>query len=135
MLKRIEVFFFLSVVVHLGFLFGFVHGVAMGDRDRVEKPLTAKDVWSPRLERAESSRPLEIRFNEPAKHWTDAFPIGNGRLGAMVWGGVATETLNLNGKFTYAYTIPQNARLVRSIRRVSWDWWILWNQEVLEVGL
>lgn len=60
--------------------------------------LTDADIWSPSLgSTTESSKPLEIRFNEPAKHWTDALPIGNGRLGAMVWGGVVSETLNLNG--------------------------------------
>ena len=45
-----------------------------------------------------SSRSLKVVFTEPAKHWTDAAPIGNGRLGAMVWGGVDTETLQLNGE-------------------------------------
>lgn len=45
----------------------------------------------------ESDETLRIIFLEPAKHWTDALPIGNGRLGAMVWGGVSTETLQLNG--------------------------------------
>ncbi|KAG6736066.1 hypothetical protein POTOM_061239 [Populus tomentosa] len=44
----------------------------------------------------ENSRSLKITFNGPAKHWTDAIPIGNGRLGAMIWGGVALETLQLN---------------------------------------
>ncbi|KAL8129234.1 hypothetical protein V2J09_018389 [Rumex salicifolius] len=44
----------------------------------------------------ETSRPLKIAFKEPAKHWTDALPIGNGSLGAMVWGGVDSEILNLN---------------------------------------
>ena len=46
---------------------------------------------------AESSDPLKLTFNGSAKHWTDAIPIGNGRLGAMVWGGVDTEILQLNG--------------------------------------
>ncbi|KAG7030963.1 Alpha-L-fucosidase 2 [Cucurbita argyrosperma subsp. argyrosperma] len=45
---------------------------------------------------ADSSDPLKLTFNGPAKHWTDAIPIGNGRLGAMVWGGVDTEILQLN---------------------------------------
>ncbi|CAN1141342.1 Alpha-L-fucosidase 2 [Linum perenne] len=40
--------------------------------------------------------PLKVTFTSPAKEWTDAIPIGNGRLGAMVWGGVATETIHLN---------------------------------------
>lgn len=46
----------------------------------------------------EPSRPLKLVFTEPAKHWTDAAPIGNGRLGAMVWGNVPNETLQLNRK-------------------------------------
>ncbi|CAI0472114.1 unnamed protein product [Linum tenue] len=40
--------------------------------------------------------PLKLTFTAPAKYWTDAIPIGNGRLGAAVWGGVANETLQLN---------------------------------------
>uniref|UniRef100_A0A5K1C2P7 Glycosyl hydrolase family 95 N-terminal domain-containing protein n=1 Tax=Nymphaea colorata TaxID=210225 RepID=A0A5K1C2P7_9MAGN len=43
------------------------------------------------------SGPLKVVFLEPAKHWTDALPIGNGRLGAMVWGGIPIEILQLNG--------------------------------------
>ncbi|XP_061354482.1 alpha-L-fucosidase 2-like isoform X2 [Gastrolobium bilobum] len=39
---------------------------------------------------------LKIRFRDDAKHWTDALPIGNGRLGAMVWGGISSETIQLN---------------------------------------
>ena len=61
-----------------------------------------KDLWNPSSMEADggSSKPLKITFNGPAKHWTDALPIGNGRLGAMVWGGVASETLMLNGTRT-----------------------------------
>ncbi|KAM7263431.1 hypothetical protein ACFE04_001114 [Oxalis oulophora] len=43
-----------------------------------------------------SSELLRLNFSGPAKYFTDAIPIGNGRLGAMVWGGVSTETLQLN---------------------------------------
>lgn len=32
----------------------------------------------------------------PAERWLDAFPIGNGRIGAMVFGGVESERLALN---------------------------------------
>src|SRR5579863_5265850 len=46
---------------------------------------------------------LKLRYNSPASEWVDALPIGNGRLGAMVFGGGATapfdpakETLQLN---------------------------------------
>ena len=33
---------------------------------------------------------------EPAKQWEDALPVGNGRLGAMVYGGVGEERIQLN---------------------------------------
>ncbi|PNX95977.1 alpha-L-fucosidase 2-like protein, partial [Trifolium pratense] len=57
-----------------------------------------KDLWKPSLPNAddEPSRPLKVAFSEPAEYWTDAIPIGNGRLGAMIWGGVQSEALQLN---------------------------------------
>ncbi|ODT76583.1 MAG: alpha/beta hydrolase [Pelagibacterium sp. SCN 64-44] len=39
---------------------------------------------------------LQLWYREPAIEWTDALPIGNGRLGAMVFGGVGREELQLN---------------------------------------
>jgi alpha-L-fucosidase 2 len=35
-------------------------------------------------------------YDEPAAAWTSALPVGNGRLGAMVFGGVPRERLQLN---------------------------------------
>ncbi len=35
-------------------------------------------------------------YRQPATEWTDALPLGNGRLGAMVHGGVGREELQLN---------------------------------------
>jgi len=35
-------------------------------------------------------------LSQPAGRWLDAFPIGNGRLGAMVFGGTEIERLALN---------------------------------------
>jgi alpha-L-fucosidase 2 len=34
---------------------------------------------------------LCLGYTEPALAWTDALPVGNGSMGAMVFGGVATE--------------------------------------------
>ncbi|MFK7694382.1 glycosyl hydrolase family 95 catalytic domain-containing protein [Paenibacillus sp. HJGM_3] len=42
---------------------------------------------------ANMNRLLEER---PAGTWTEAFPLGNGRLGGMVFGGIQTERLQLN---------------------------------------
>ena len=35
-------------------------------------------------------------YDKPAEKWTDALPIGNGSLGAMVFGGLAEDRLQLN---------------------------------------
>jgi len=39
---------------------------------------------------------LKMYFNRPAADWNEALPVGNGRLGAMIFGGVASERLQLN---------------------------------------
>jgi len=35
-------------------------------------------------------------YRQPAKEWVEALPVGSGKLGAMVFGGVAAERLQLN---------------------------------------
>jgi alpha-L-fucosidase 2 len=40
--------------------------------------------------------PLRLWYREPAKDWNSALPIGNGRLGAMVFGGMFDERIQLN---------------------------------------
>ncbi|MGH7991414.1 MAG: glycoside hydrolase family 95 protein, partial [Limisphaerales bacterium] len=39
---------------------------------------------------------LRLWYRQPAQKWTDALPIGNGRLGAMVFGGVPNERIQFN---------------------------------------
>jgi alpha-L-fucosidase 2 len=39
---------------------------------------------------------LKLWYQKPAKVWTEALPVGNGRLGAMVFGGVKQELIQLN---------------------------------------
>ncbi|MDR2148507.1 MAG: glycoside hydrolase family 95 protein, partial [Tannerella sp.] len=38
----------------------------------------------------------KLWYRQPAKVWEEALPLGNGRLGAMVFGGVADERIQLN---------------------------------------
>ena len=35
-------------------------------------------------------------YQQPARNWVEALPIGNGRLGAMIFGGIAEERLQFN---------------------------------------
>jgi alpha-L-fucosidase 2 len=39
---------------------------------------------------------LTIWFSQPAEKWVEAIPVGNGRLGAMVFGGTHSEHIQLN---------------------------------------
>jgi alpha-L-fucosidase 2 len=48
-------------------------------------------------EAAPPSSPLSLWYRRPADtEWVRALPVGNGRLGAMVFGGVVNERLQLN---------------------------------------
>ncbi|KAL5790507.1 hypothetical protein ACOSQ2_005395 [Xanthoceras sorbifolium] len=98
----------------------------MEDEDWVlVRRATDKDLWNPTVggDGGESSKPLKVTFGGPAKHWTDAVPIGNGRLGAMVWGGVASETLNLNEDTLWTgipgnYTNPNAPEALSVVRKL-----------------
>lgn len=39
---------------------------------------------------------LKLWYNKPAAKWTEALPIGNGRLGAMIFGGVQQDRIQFN---------------------------------------
>ncbi|MHA4847582.1 glycoside hydrolase family 95 protein [Flavitalea antarctica] len=46
---------------------------------------------------SQSNQPLKLWYKQPAgQTWENALPIGNGRLGAMIYGNVARETIQLN---------------------------------------
>jgi alpha-L-fucosidase 2 len=42
------------------------------------------------------SNDYKLWYDKPAQVWTEALPLGNGRLGAMVFGNPATEQIQLN---------------------------------------
>jgi alpha-L-fucosidase 2 len=43
-----------------------------------------------------AENPMLLWYSAPATNWTSALPIGNGRLGAMIFGGAGREHLQLN---------------------------------------
>ena len=43
-----------------------------------------------------SQSPLTLWYNQPAKDWNEALPIGNGTLGAMIFGRTGEELIQLN---------------------------------------
>ncbi|XVE93456.1 hypothetical protein REPUB_Repub01dG0194300 [Reevesia pubescens] len=99
----------------------------MGDEEWVMvRRSTVSDRWNPSLmasshSQCSTSRPLKVIFKEPAKYWTDALPIGNGRLGAMVWGGVASDLIQLNEDTLWTgvpgnYTNPNAPNALSEVR-------------------
>ncbi|TAL06400.1 MAG: glycoside hydrolase family 95 protein, partial [Verrucomicrobia bacterium] len=48
------------------------------------------------LQASFAESPLKLWYQQPAKNWNEALPVGNGRLGAMIFGGVESERLQLN---------------------------------------
>ncbi|WP_141505444.1 glycoside hydrolase family 95 protein [Paenibacillus luteus] len=39
---------------------------------------------------------MKLTYDKPARLWTEALPIGNGRLGGMIFGGIDLERIQLN---------------------------------------
>ncbi len=56
---------------------------------------------------------LKLWYNQPAEKWTDALPVGNGRLGAMIFGKVSKERIqglepaNQEGYIVYTHEIEE----------------------------
>ena len=43
-----------------------------------------------------AASPLVLWYRQPARAWEEALPVGNGQMGAMVFGGVASERIQFN---------------------------------------
>ncbi|MCL7960457.1 MAG: glycoside hydrolase family 95 protein, partial [marine benthic group bacterium] len=50
----------------------------------------------------EPAAPIELWYDEPAESWNHALPVGNGRLGGMVFGGTVRERIQLNEETLWA---------------------------------
>ena len=66
---------------------------------------------------------LRLWYRQPAANWNEALPVGNGRLAAMVFGGVETERLQLNEDTVWAgerrdRINPEGARNLPEVRRL-----------------
>jgi alpha-L-fucosidase 2 len=69
---------------------------------------------------------LLLWYRQPASQWIEALPIGNGRLGAMVFGGVTNERVQFNedtvwnGK-PHEYQHDGAVKFLPEIRQLLWD--------------
>lgn len=94
---------------------------------------------------------LGLWYESPARAWTEALPVGNGRLGAMVFGGAPRERLQINedtlwtggpysqvnpealphldevrrlifaGRFAEAEALAQRTTMARPLRQMSYQ--------------
>src|SRR5688572_220609 len=53
---------------------------------------------------SQSSNENILWYQQPAAKWTEALPVGNGRLAAMVFGKTSTEQIQLNEETIWAGT-------------------------------
>ena len=53
---------------------------------------------------------LKLWYDHPAEKWTDALPIGNGTLGAMIFGGIQQEHIQFNEQTLWSGGPRQYAR-------------------------
>lgn len=56
--------------------------------------LKGDDGWNPLA--SNGNQTLELWYNRPAASWNSALPLGNGRIGAMVFGNPINEVFQLN---------------------------------------
>ncbi|MCS7338176.1 MAG: glycoside hydrolase family 95 protein, partial [Verrucomicrobiae bacterium] len=71
----------------------------------------------------EQEHPLMLWYRQPARQWVEALPIGNGRIGAMVFGGVRTERIQFNESTLWIgeprdYSRPGAAEYLPKIREL-----------------
>ncbi len=73
-----------------------------------------------------SQSKLRLFYDKPASNWNEALPLGNGRMGAMVFGNPQKEQLQLNEETVWAgepgNNVPQNVYPnIQEIRRLLFE--------------
>ncbi|GAB3573648.1 glycoside hydrolase family 95 protein [Spirosoma luteolum] len=72
---------------------------------------------------AQPNTPLTLWYDKPATEWTEALPVGNGHIGAMIFGRVGEELIQLNestlwsgGPLKYGVN-PNSASYLPAVRK------------------
>ncbi len=104
-MKR-RTFLFLSAL-------GLLPSSLEGKHQRSSDPVNSQSPWSN----------LRLWYQQPAKEWNEALPIGNGRLAAMVFGGLTSERIQLNEDTVWAgekrdRINPEAAKNLLEVRRL-----------------
>ncbi|WP_372772591.1 glycoside hydrolase N-terminal domain-containing protein [Mangrovibacterium sp.] len=75
---------------------------------------------------AQPGTKLKLWYDEPAYKWTEALPIGNGRLAAMIYGTTGVEQIQLNEETIWSggpnnNTNPEMAKVLPEITRLFFE--------------
>jgi alpha-L-fucosidase 2 len=70
-----------------------------------------------------SGSEFKLTYDKPANKWTEALPVGNGRIGAMVFGGTADERLQISESTLWGggprdYTNPEAYSHLDEVRKL-----------------
>ncbi len=74
---------------------------------------------------------MQLWYDHPAEHWmSEALPIGNGRMGAMIFGGVPSERVQFNEQTLWSGhyrddnrpDAPSQLRTIRSLLETGNQW-------------
>lgn len=89
-------------------------------------------------EKPKPEMPLTIWFDAPTEKWDEGLPIGNGSLGAMLYGTPAKETICLNeetiwsGEKQYDRDMPEALANMGTIRQLIFDGKYIEAEELVE---
>src|SRR6187200_132272 len=69
------------------------------------------------------SQDLKLWYKQPAIKWTEALPIGNGRIGAMIFGGIENDRVQFNEETLWtgeprSYSRPGAYKYLDTIRQL-----------------
>lgn len=93
---------------------------------KIGRLITVGIVWCAGIGSTEAAENLTLWYAAPAQKWTEALPIGNGRLGAMVFGRTDRERIQVNEDTLWAgsphdYSHPGAAQFLPEIRRLLFE--------------
>ncbi|WP_442506800.1 glycoside hydrolase family 95 protein [Novipirellula sp. SH528] len=114
----------LLAVAMLGLIAGETSLAARHDVDESNNPKADQSYTD---EAAAPAEPLTLWYRKPATNWeTEALPVGNGRLAAMVFGGVNNERIQFNEETVWDgvptdYNNPEALKALPEVRRLLFE--------------
>ena len=83
----------------------------------------------------------ELWYEQPAKEWMESLPIGNGRIGAMVYGGIEKDRIALNESSMWSgapddnQEMPFGKKKISQLRKLFFDGKIIEGNQIAEKTL